>query len=134
MRTPSPSWCRLDLTHLWPTGSSLGDTIDYGPELLLMPFGFHLAMDTLPSGDCKWWLRVRLGCIRLSSSCPFRRLHTFPSPASEAFNPAFGYRAPHPSTGGTSTLLITALLSTHLVPIGDSWLTPLFGYTRWHRL
>jgi len=49
MRMPSPSWCRLDLTHLWPTGSSLGDPIDYGPELLLMPFGFHLAMDTLPS-------------------------------------------------------------------------------------
>jgi hypothetical protein len=25
--------------------------IDYGPVLLLMPFGFHLTMDTLPSGD-----------------------------------------------------------------------------------
>jgi len=25
--------------------------IDYGPVLLLMPFGFHLPMDTLPSGD-----------------------------------------------------------------------------------
>src|ERR1035438_7673704 len=61
MRTPSPSWCGLDRTHLWPTGSSLGDPIDYGPELLLMPFGFHLAMDTLPSGDRKWWLQVRLG-------------------------------------------------------------------------
>jgi hypothetical protein len=24
--------------------------IDYGPVLLLMPFGFHLTMDTLPSG------------------------------------------------------------------------------------
>ena len=24
--------------------------IDYSPVLLLMPFGFHLAMDTLPSG------------------------------------------------------------------------------------
>ena len=24
--------------------------IDYGPILLLMPFGFHLTMDTLPSG------------------------------------------------------------------------------------
>jgi hypothetical protein len=23
--------------------------IDYGPVLLLMPFGFHLTMDTLPS-------------------------------------------------------------------------------------
>ena len=53
MRTPSPSWCGLDLTHLWPTGSSLGDPIDYGPELLLMPFRVHLAMDTLPSRDCK---------------------------------------------------------------------------------
>jgi hypothetical protein len=53
MSTPSPPWCRLDLTHLWPTGSSLGDPIDYGPELLLMPFGSHLAMDTLPSGDCQ---------------------------------------------------------------------------------
>ena len=42
-----------------------------------MPFGFHLAMDTLPSRDCKWWLQVRLGCIRLSPSCPFRLLHTF---------------------------------------------------------
>ena len=24
--------------------------IDYGPVLLLMPFGFHLTVDTLPSG------------------------------------------------------------------------------------
>ena len=34
--------------------------IDYGPVLLLMPFGFHLAMDTLPSGNPKRWLQVRL--------------------------------------------------------------------------
>src|ERR1035441_9363400 len=27
MRTPSPSWCGLDRTHLWPTGSSLGDPL-----------------------------------------------------------------------------------------------------------
>jgi hypothetical protein len=25
--------------------------IDYGPVLLLMPFGFHLAVDTLPSRE-----------------------------------------------------------------------------------
>jgi len=25
--------------------------IDYSPVLLLMPFGFHLAMDTPPSGE-----------------------------------------------------------------------------------
>jgi len=24
--------------------------LDYGPVLLLMPFGFHLTVDTLPSG------------------------------------------------------------------------------------
>ena len=28
-------------------------------HLLLMPFGFHLAMDTLPSGNCEW-LQVSL--------------------------------------------------------------------------
>ena len=26
-------------------------SLDYGPVLLLMPFGFHLAVDTLPSGS-----------------------------------------------------------------------------------
>ncbi len=61
---------------------------DYGPELLLMPSRFHLAMDTLPSGDCKWWLQVRLCCIQLSFSCPFRLLHTFHlSLAGEALPP-----------------------------------------------
>jgi hypothetical protein len=39
------------LPHLWPTGSSSGCApIDYGPVFLRMPFGFHLTMDTLPSG------------------------------------------------------------------------------------
>ena len=27
----------------------LGFPVDYGPVLLLMPFGFHLTVDTLPS-------------------------------------------------------------------------------------
>ena len=27
--------------------------IDYSPVLLLMPFGFHLAVDTLPSGKLR---------------------------------------------------------------------------------
>ena len=68
-------------------------SLDYGPVLLLMPFGSHLTVDTLPSGDSE------------------------PSPASEAVNPAFGYDAPHPSTRGTSTLLNNALLSAHCDPI-----------------
>src|SRR5215469_5999477 len=66
-----------------------GSPFDYGPELLLMPFRFHLAMDTLPSGDCKWWLQVRLGCIRLSSSCLFRLLHTFHFSCQRGFQTRF---------------------------------------------
>jgi len=38
------------LPHLWPTGSSWDISLDCGPVLLLMPFGFHLTVDTLPSG------------------------------------------------------------------------------------
>ena|SRR5438309_2206531 len=30
-----------------------------------------------PPENCEAWLQVRLGCIRLSSLCPFRLLHTF---------------------------------------------------------
>ena len=41
--------------------------------------------------------------------------------------PAFGYGAPHPSAGGTSTLLIWALPSAHYGPIRPS---PLLRYSR----
>ena len=68
-------------------------SLDYGPVLLLMPFGSHLTVDTLPSGDSE------------------------SSPASEAVNPAFGYDAPHPSIRGTSTLLNNALLSAQYKPL-----------------
>ena len=57
-----------------------------------MPFGFHLTMDTLPSGDCKWWLQLRLGCIRLLPSCPFRLLHTFHSSGQRGYQPRFRIR------------------------------------------
>ena len=54
MRTPSPQYCRLDLAPPLADRFILGFPIDYGPVLLLMPFGFHLVifhlMDTLPSG------------------------------------------------------------------------------------
>src|ERR1700693_2722201 len=40
---PSPAFGRP--VHL------RGSPLDYGPVLLLMPFGFHLTMDTLPSGN-----------------------------------------------------------------------------------
>ena len=65
--------------HLW------GSPLDYGPVLLLMPFGFHLAVDTLPSGELQnggsrftlavsgFRLRARLGfSIPVSSPRPAR--------------------------------------------------------------
>ena len=109
------------MSHLWPTGSSWGLPLDYGPVLLLKPFGFHPAlgfrhvMDTLPSGVLlNGGFRSALACIRLSPSCPFRRLHTLRSlrPA-RLLTPAFGYGAPHLSARGTLTLLNNVLLSTH---------------------
>src|SRR5208282_1940295 len=43
--------CRLDLAPPLADRFIIGAApIDYGPVVLLMPFGFHLAMDTLPSG------------------------------------------------------------------------------------
>jgi hypothetical protein len=59
----------------------LGFPIDYGPVLLLMPFGFHLAMDTLPSGRLlSGGFRFALAVssfrfrARLDVSIPFRFL------------------------------------------------------------
>ena len=60
MRTPSPSYDRLDLAPLADRFILGVAPIDYSLALLLMPFGFHLAMDTLPSGNRKRWLQVRL--------------------------------------------------------------------------
>jgi len=54
MRTPSSQKCRLDLAPPWADRFILGMVpIDYGPALLLMPFGFRLMADTLPSGYCR---------------------------------------------------------------------------------
>src|ERR1700688_1819530 len=76
MRTPSPLSCRLDLAPPLADQFIFGVTpIDYGPVLLLMPFGFHLTLHTLPSGNCEDRLQVHLGCIRRPPSCPLRLLH-----------------------------------------------------------
>src|SRR6266853_5451873 len=58
------------------------------PVVLLMPFGFHLAMDTLPPGE------------QTSFS------------GQRGITPAFGYGPPHPSARRTSTFLNNTLLST----------------------
>ena len=92
--------------------------IDYSPVLLLMPFGFHLAMDTLPSGNCgaaapgpPWSVSSFRLRARLGFSIPSSRF------GQRGITPAFGYGAPHSSAGGTSTLLTNALLSAHYAAV-----------------
>ena len=63
-----------------------------------MPFGFHLAMDTLPSG------------------VPPKEL-PLPLSGQRGITPAFGYDAPHLGVRGTSTLLSNVLLSTHYAAV-----------------
>jgi hypothetical protein len=64
MRTPSPPYSRLDLAPPSADQFIIGlGALDYGPVLLLMPFGFRLTADTLPSGNCESWLQVGLGCF-----------------------------------------------------------------------
>ena len=54
MRTPSPPYSRLDLAPPSADQFIFGVApLDYGPVLLLMPFGFRLTADTLPSGYCR---------------------------------------------------------------------------------
>src|SRR5271156_1251042 len=65
--------------------------IDYSPILLLKPFGFRIAPDTLSSDENLVGQR--------------------------GITPAFGYSAPHPSAGGTLPLLIHALPSAHYEPL-----------------
>jgi len=87
---------------------------DYGPALLLMPFGFHLTMDTLPSG-----ITANSGCRSALAVSGFRlraRLGFSIPPAlsgRRGVTPAFGYDTPHSSIRGTLTLLNNALLSAH---------------------
>ena len=88
--------------------------IDYSPVLLLMPFGFHLAMDTLPSGvpqEDGSRPALAVSGFRLRARLGFSIPSTFPGP--RGITPAFGYGAPHSSARGTSTLLNNALLSAH---------------------
>src|SRR6266567_3312028 len=114
MRTPSSQKCRLDLAPPLADRFISGFPIDYGPVLLRKPFGFHLAVDTLPSEVQQAMASGRSWCIQLSPSCPFGPLHTFRflRPA-RLRTPLLGYGAPHSSARGTSTLLNNALLSAH---------------------
>jgi len=80
------------LPHLWPTCSSSGS-----PPLITARY---FSSDSSDSGS-------------LRTPCP--------PPACTAgrqgITPAFGYSAPHPSAGGTLTLLTHTLPSTHYEPL-----------------
>src|SRR5271166_395989 len=92
--------------------------IDCSPILLLMPFGFRIAPDTLPSGTFRAaGLRSALAVsgfrlrARLGFSIPVC------SPGQRGVTPAFGYGPPHPSAEGTSTPMTHALPSAHYKPL-----------------
>ncbi len=91
---------------------------DYSPILLLKPFGFRIAPDTLSSG-----IRRATGSRSVLAVSGFRlraRLDfSIPScsPGQRGITPAFGYSAPHPSAEGTSTPMIHALPSAHCEPL-----------------
>src|SRR5580700_3009690 len=93
MRTPSPPWCRLDRSHLWPTGSSLGRP----PLITARDFSSCLSDSTSrwtpcppesASGGFRFTLAVSSFRLRarLGFSIPS------PSPANEAINPRFRIR------------------------------------------
>jgi hypothetical protein len=113
MSTPSPPYCRLDLAPPLADRFIFGVApIDHGPVFLRMPFGFHLTMDTLPSGaiasgGCRSALAV--SGFRLRARLGFSIPSTLPG--QQGITPAFRYDAPHLSVGGTLTLLNNALLS-----------------------
>src|SRR6202795_821401 len=91
---------------------------DYSPILLLKPFGFRIAPDTLSSG-----IRRATGSRSVLAVSGFRLRapldFSIPScsPGQRGITPAFGYSAPHPSTEGSSPPMIHALPSAHYEPL-----------------
>ena len=77
--------------------------IDYGPVLLLMPFGFHLAMDTLPSG-------VLATALRPARNYPRFRIWRPSSGRQRDFNPPEQRAAQHT----ICPMLTSAWRSEHL--------------------
>ena len=86
---PSPPKCGLDLSLSLADRFIVGvASIDYDLVILLKPFGFHLAMDTLPSDIAAGrrditpafgYQPVVSGCVGLSPTgtvrCPAHILH-----------------------------------------------------------
>jgi hypothetical protein len=72
-------------------------------------------MDTLSSGclSTAFALRFHLGCLRRFQLRARLGITLSAHSGQRGITPAFGYSAPYPSAGGTSTLLINALPSAH---------------------
>src|ERR1019366_4660269 len=133
MRTPSPSWCGLDRTHLWPTGSSLGDPLITARNFSSCPSDSISRWTPCPPETESGGFRSALAVFDFRLRAGLDVFIPSTSPARVVFNTAFGYSAPHPSTGGTSTLLINALLSAHHGSIRGSGPKAFSGYPRGHR-
>jgi hypothetical protein len=65
------------LPHLGPTGSSWVSPSITARYFSSCPSDPTTRWTPCPPKYYQQWLQVRLGCIQLSPSCPFRRLHTF---------------------------------------------------------
>src|SRR5215831_9443585 len=92
MRTPSPSWCGLDLTHLWPTGSSLGDPLITARNFSSCPSDSISRWTPCPPEIASGGFRSALAVsdFRLRARLDFSIPST--SPASEALKPRFWIR------------------------------------------
>jgi hypothetical protein len=97
------------MPHLWPTGSSIGSPLRLRP-------GVSPQTLRIPSHDGHPVLHLRCS-----------------GDGQQGITPTFGYSAPYPSAGGTSTLLIYALPSAHYeplrLPLQASAIS--FPYTHW---
>src|SRR5271165_589193 len=93
-----------------------------------MPFGFQIALDTLPSGTRATGTRSALAVsgFRLRARLGFSIPLCFPG--QRGITPAFGYGAPHPSAEGTSTPLTHVLPSAHYGRFSRSALFSLADY------
>ena len=66
------------MPHLWPTGSSSGSPPSTAARYFSScPSDPTSRWTPCPPESSDRWLQVRLGCVRLSPSCPCRLLHTF---------------------------------------------------------
>jgi hypothetical protein len=83
MRTPSPLYCGLDRVPLLADRFIIGAApVDYGPVFLLMPFGFHLTVDTPPFGEllpADALAPLNRACLQLCTRKPFE---TRPTPVN----------------------------------------------------